>query len=459
MINTRVSGAASAAVLTLLCNGAAQAAGYQVQEQSVKGLGHAFAGGAAIAEDASTVMYNPAGLTRLQRQVELGNHIIIPRSEFSDQNSSNVIGGRPVGRKDGEDGGKAALVPNFFYANPFNDRITFGFGISSLYGLATEYPDDWIGRYHAIESELITLNINPALGFQINDQWSIGAGVSAQYADATLSNALDFGGLVTVQQIQAGDPLTLAPSDPRFDGKTEVVGDDWGFGFNLGVLFQPNPGTRFGIGYRSKIDHTLTGDNDLTIPDIPEILALAGPSRSRDAEASVTIPATLSFSGYHELSSRWAVMADVTWTDWSEFDELRVEFSNDPVDPDPSDSVQPEEWEDAFRYSLGVNYRYSDALTFRAGVAYDETPVPSAKLRTPRIPDNSRRWITLGASYRPSETFSFDIAYAHIFVSDTRINDTEVTTGGLAGAPVGSTLDGEYEASVDILSAQVQWNF
>jgi long-chain fatty acid transport protein len=148
-------------------------------------------------------------------------------------------------------------------------------------------------------------------------------------------------------------------------------------------------------------------------------------------------------------------MADVTWTDWSAFDELRLEF-----DDGSADAVQPEEWDDAYRFSLGASYRYNDAWTLRAGVAYDQSPVPGADRRTPRIPDDSRTWVTVGASYRLSEAFSFDVAYAHIFIGEVPIRDTEVTTGALAnGAPVGSTLDGEFDASVDILSAQIQWKF
>lgn len=440
----------AAALMGALYTASAGAAGYQIQEQSVKGLGNAFAGGAAVAEDASTALYNPAGLTRLPQQVELGTHVIIPQSDFNDDNSTNAIGGVTSGKRS-DDGGRNAIIPNFFYANPITDSITIGFATSALYGLATEYDRNWIGRYHAVKSELTTFVVNPTVGFKINEQFSVGAGFSAQYADAELTNALDFGTLGFL----SGAPVT--PSTRAFDGFTKVEGDDWGFGYNLGVLYQITPGSRVGLGYRSKIDHTLEGKNRLTVPDFAQ--PLAGPSRKRDVSADVTIPATLSFSGYHEINDRWAIMGDVTWTDWSQFEELRIEFSNDSANPNPRDSVQPEEWDDSYRFSLGVSYKYSDQLTLRAGAAYDETPVPSTELRTPRIPDNSRRWLAVGASYRPSDAFSFDFAYTHIFISDTAINDTEVTTGGLAGVPVGNTLEGEYEASVDIIAAQVQWNF
>ena len=426
-------------------------AGFQVQEQSVKGLGNAFAGGSAIAEDGSTVMSNPAGLVRLPAQTEFGVHIISPNTEFKDRNSSNGIGGPTTGKLS-DDGGAIAAVPNFYYTRPINDKLSFGFGISTLYGLATEYDRNWIGRYHAVKSELITININPALAYKVDEHLSLGFGLSAQYADATLSNALDFGTLGYLDGIPEATPST-----PALDGFSELTGDDWGFGFNLGLLYQISPSTRFGLAYRSQIDHSLEGNNTLTIPDFA--IPLAGPSRSRGGSADITTPATLSLSAYHELDHRWAVMADITWTDWSQFDELRIKFSSDPFNPDPNPSVQPENWQDVYRYSIGVNYRHSPQWLLRAGIAYDESPVPGADYRTPRIPDNDRLWLSLGASYTISQNFSLDFAYVHIFVDDTPIRDTEVSTGGLAGVPVGNTLDGEYEASVDLAAIQLQWTF
>lgn len=446
MIHSPVPLRTGALLLSLGLPGTVLAAGYQIQEQSVRGLGNAFAGGTAVAEDASTVLYNPAGLTRIDRQVALGGHLIIPRAEFEDRDSTNAIGGRPSGRVD-VDGGKTAAVPNFFYANPINERLTFGFGASALYGLTTEYPDDWIGRYHAVESVLFTVNLNPGIGYKVNDRLSLGAGLSLQYAEATLSNALDFGTLGFL----SGAP-GAQPSVPELDGFTKVEGDDWGFGYNLGLLYEFTPETRIGLAFRSRIAHTLKGDNRLTIPDFA--VPLAGPSRTRGASADFVTPATVSLSGYHRLAPNWALMADITWTDWSEFDEIRIRF-----DDGGRDSVQPERWEDSWRYSLGVDYFYNDRLTLRAGLAYDETPVPSVELRTPRIPDASRLWVAFGASYRPTDNLTLDVGYVHIFADDAVIRDTEPGTGALAGVPVGSTLDGRFDASVDILSAQLNWRF
>jgi len=435
---------ASAALYT----GPVQAAGFALIEQGVKGLGTAFAGSAAIAEDATTLFFNPAGLTRLEgQQILIAGHVIVPVADFKNRGSTNAIGGQPTGRLESS-AGVTGFVPNFYYTTEVTDRLNLGLGITVPFGLTTEYDRDWIGRYHAVNSELLTVNINPTVAYRLSEALSIGAGVSAQYIDVTLSNAIDFGTLAFL----GGVPGAL-PSTPALDGFTEVEGDDWGYGFNLGLLYEIDSDSRIGIAYRSKISHTIEGTNQITIPAALAGIPPFGSSRSRSASADTTLPETVSISGYHGLTDRWAIMADASWTRWSRFDELRIQFS------DGSETVQPEDWENSWRYSVGVSYAYSSAWTLRAGIAYDETPIPSAELRTPRIADNSRRWIALGASYRFSPRLSLDIGYAHLFVSDPRIINTEVTTGERARLPIGSTLDGKYEAEVDIFSAQVQWDF
>ena len=192
----------------------------------------------------------------------------------------------------------------------------------------------------------------------------------------------------------------------------------------------------------------MPGDADFTIPAaFQSFLTFAGSTAFSDTgvKAGVTLPESLSVSGYHALDERWAVMGDVTWTRWSRFKELRVRF-----DSGQADSVTAEDWENVLRYSLGASYRYSDRWLLRAGVAFDEEPIPDAAHRTPRIPGNDRRWLALGASYRSSDRMSFDVGYAHLFVSDTPIAHVSTSAG---------TISGSYDNSVDILSAQLSWVF
>lgn len=431
---------------TLLLISQAQGAGFQLQEQGVRGLGNAYAGGAAVAEDAATIAFNPAGLTRLPAQLVISAHVALLKAEFRDRASVNALGGALVGRRV-NDGGGTIPIPNFFYSRPLNQRVALGLAATPYFGLQTNYDADWIGRYHAVDSELTTFALNPSLGYRVDDRLSVGVGFTVQYAEAKLSNALDFGTLASL----AGVP-GVRPADPAFDGFSVVEGDDWGFGFNLGLLFQATPDTRLGLAYRSRIKHSLSGDSTLTIPEFAE--PLAGPSRVRAARADFSTPASLSLSVHHQLDPQWAIMADLTWMDWSSFKEIRIRHA----DGSP-DAVQPQNWEDTLRFSLGLSYAASEAWTLRAGLAYDESPVPGREHRTPRIPDNDRRWLALGASYRPAPGISLDFGLARLFLSDAAIRDTEPTTGGLAGAPIGNTLDGRYGNRVDLLSAQLSWSF
>jgi long-chain fatty acid transport protein len=140
-------------------------------------------------------------------------------------------------------------------------------------------------------------------------------------------------------------------------------------------------------------------------------------------------------------------MVDVTWTQWSSFKELRIKYAN----PLKSDDVQPEDWDNTFKFALGFNYRHSPQWTWRSGIAYDQTPIQNAELCTPRAPDNDRKWLAAGFTYAASPAFVVDLALVHIFLSDSSINATDILFG--------HELTGTYETDLNILSAQVSWQF
>lgn len=389
--------------------GQAHAAGFALIEQNASGLGNAYAGQAASAQDASTIFFNPAGMTLLpDRQVVMAGHLIAPNAEFSGNTTFPVAGLNDGG--DGGDAGSLAFVPNGYFAFRLTPDVHVGVGLNAPFGLATEYDRTWAGSTQAIKSELKTINLNPSIAWKATESVSLGAGVSIQYAEATLSNAVGVGQVGTVQ------------------------GDDYGWGFNLGALWQMNPSTRLGLSYRSEVDYTLEGTFDVN-----------GTVLLDPVSADATLPDSASLSLFAKLNDRWDFLADVTWTGWSDFDELRV------LRPDGTTlSVTDESWENSFRFSIGANYRYDDKLTLRGGVAFDETPVPDVAHRTARIPDEDRTWISFGVQYRLSGRSVIDVGYAHLFVKDARIDRQE-------SAPF--RLIGDYDASVDILSAQLTHSF
>lgn len=430
----------------------ANAAFFQLAENSPAGLGNAFSGGAAVAEDASTVWYNPAGMTRLKgTQAVFGAHYIKPTTKFSKDsaNRAALIGGGAVSGGEGGNAGENAVVPNFFVAVPISDQLSFGLGINAPYGLATDYEDDWVGRYHANRSEIKTVNVNPALAYKASDAVSVGVGLSYQKMEATLTQAVDYGSICAL----AGVGACTAPG--ANDGEASVKADDYGWGFNFGVLWQLGTDTRIGAAYRSKIKYELSGNFDVTAPSATAAAVGAAPQFGvvdSGATANVTLPATISVSLNQALSSNWVLMADVTRTEWSKLPELRIDF-----DSSQADSVVTLDLKNTMRYAVGVRYISGGAWSYQAGIALDETPTPDETVRTPRLPDTDRRWVTIGAGYKASDTMRFDISYAHLTGDSASINKSAGTLGNenfLRGSLVGS-----YDSSVDILSAQLNWTF
>lgn len=387
----------------------AHASGYALIEQNASGLGNAYAGAAAIAGDASTIYFNPAGMTLLpDRQAVVAGHLIKPKAEFSGTATPNIGGGQ------GGDAGDWALIPNAYLAYRLTPAMHLGLGINSPFGLKTEYDADWIGRMQAIESDVKTVNLNPSIAYKINDVFSVGAGLNVQWMEATLTHR---------------QPLGLPPAPVTL---MKIEGDDYGWGYNLGALWQLSAATRVGLSYRSEIDYKLDGTSSTSDP---VVVSLNGP-----VTAEVTVPDSASLSVFHKLSPTWDLLADVTWTGWSDFDDLPIRGT--------VNSTTIENWKDVLRYSVGATWHMSEKLSLRGGLAYDEAPVPDA-YRTPRIPDGSRTWIAVGGQYRLGKASAIDFGYAHLFVSDPSLN---VTANG-------TTLVGEYDNAVDILSAQFTHSF
>ena len=418
-----------------------QASGFAIIENSASGQGNAYAGAAAIANDASTVWFNPAGMMHLDNdQIAVAMHAISPDSSF---NNNKTVSGPPFSVSlsgPNDDGGENAFVPNFYYVTTVDDNLKFGLGVNAPFGLATKYDKNWVGRYHAVETELKTININPSIAFKTSEKLSIGLGVSIMLADVTLSSAIDFGSLIGAPETQ--------------DGFADLDGDNFdelSYGVNLGLMYQVNSNTRVGLAYRSKITLDVEGDANFTVPaPIAPIFAPApGLFVDQKLTASVTLPDSLSLS-FASDADKITLLGDITWTGWSSFDELRIQYENF-FQPD---TVTTEAWVDTIRFSLGADYRYSDKLTVRGGFAYDETPIPNAERRTARIPGNTRRWISAGFTYQLDTDLAFDLGYSHLFISDTPINNTFESSL----PPLNGTLNGTYDASVDILSLQLTWN-
>ena len=410
----------------VLTSGDAYSGGFQLTEQSVTGLGRAFSGFGVVGDDASAIFYNPAGMTLLEgNQAQASLFYINTTARFRNEGSTQTFLGTIVpSRGPDKDGGTDGLVPAAFLSHELNDSWTIGLGVATPYGLKVDYDNDWVGRYHAKESELITVDINPSIGYRFSDELSVGAGFSVQYADATLSQAVFTG------------PQSR-------DGRAKVTADDWGSGFNFGAMYEFSPDTRIGVSYRSKIEQNL--DGRLKVTRLPR------PFRTNTrAKAKIDLPETVYVGAYSRLFEKWEITGGARWTRWDRFDEVRIRFSDGRPD-----AVTDHDWDNSWMVNAGLGYQLSHAWTFRVGYAFDQSPIPNNSHRTPRIPGNDRHWASFGGSYEPTENLSLTFGYTHIFVRNADLNRTIDLAPGIT-----DTLVGKYpNSSVDILGLELNYRF
>ena len=464
---TRVAAAVGGVVLAL-SSGYALGAAFALQENSGSGVGNAFAGGAAAAEDASTVWSNPAGMSRLvSPEVAAAIHFVTPSFKFRDSGSAPAafqsLGGT------GGDAGSLNIIPNFYVTAPINRTWSVGLGVNAPFGLVTEYDDAWLGRFQAVKSEIKTINVNPSVSWRVNDSFSVGVGVNWQRVDAELTTKVNYsaalaqaagqaaaGGLIPPAQL----PTILAATPPGLESKAKVEGDDSAWGWNIGFLWDVTPQTRVGGQYRSSIKYNVSGNvsfDNPTLPALPAPLApvfglLANGVNATLVNGGITLaelelPDVANLSVFHKLNDRWDLMADLQFTRWSTFKELKFLRTNGALL-----SLTPENFDDAWRVSAGATYHMNDAWSFRGGLAWDQTPTSTAD-RTPRLPDESRVWLSAGAQYRFNRNLKLDGGFTYIVVDNANLNQNEGSTAA------SGLIKGHYDSNVTIFSAQVTYTF
>ncbi len=452
MIFNKTVVSCSVACALLAMAGGASASGFALIEQSASGMGNAFAGGAAVAEDASTIFFNPAGMSRLSgKQIAVAAHAIRPSAKFTGS-AAGLAPLQTAGIGNGGDAGSWALVPNAYFAMEVNPQTHIGLGLNAPFGLQTNYDANWMGRFQGVKSKIQTINLNPSVSYDVSDKVALGLGVNYQQISGELTSMINYSGAAYAAGFAAGGlagagGALAAVGGPGKQGLSTLTGKDSAWGYNLGALIKVSPQTRIGIAYRSKVKYNLSGS--VSFASRPAFLNAALPDQA--VTLAITMPDSFSLSGFHQMDDKWDFMADATWTGWSVFRQLNVLKTTGASLSTPT----PENWKDTWRVSVGTNYHYNEQWTARAGVAYDQAPV-SDQFRTVRIPDNNRFWLSLGGQYKPGKESAFDFGYSHLFVSNSTLNQSAVANPDLAGK---GYLTGSYNNSVDILSMQYTHNF
>lgn len=413
-----------ALALTGVCaSTSANAAGWQLNDFSVAGLGRAYAGGGVVGDDYSALAYNPAGMTLGGTGVQAGISVI--------QLHSDVTGEYPAGsgKRDSTNVNVTTEVPNFFAQYKVNDRVAVGFGVYVPFGLAIEYPKDWIGTDHGIDSELAVIDYSTAVAVKATDKLSLGLGIFARNANVDLTSSMG-----------------------TFENEFDL--DDWGWGLHAGAMYEFTKNTRFGVSYRSRSQHKIKGDFDF-LKGAPTAYG-AG---TYDATLPMDAPEQVQLSGYHKLNDKIGLSAGAKWTRWTRFDALTIHTSN------PSAQVEvAQRWKNAWNFSLGMDYYHSENWTFRTGIGFDESPVPNSHERTTAIADNDRWEIALGASYKQN-AWTFDMGYMFLYLPHYSVHNNRHNLSNQApGNPFSPTgrlqqIDARYHTTAHVLGLQVQYSF
>jgi long-chain fatty acid transport protein len=420
----------------------AAAAGFALREYSFEAASTAFAGASAQSGSPSFLAYNPAtgsGVSDWDEQFTL--NAIYPTSNAAYDVATTSAATPAGGRTNPDDFILDAYEPAYAMRGRLDDRWTWGVAVTVPWGLGTRYGKTWAGRYYAVESKLITINASPSVAYAINDRLTISAGAQIEYAKGTLSNAIDFG------TIGAGLGVPSAVPGAN-DGFVEINASAWAFGYTAGLLWKPVDDLSLGLSYRSALQHELRGDVDFTLDSAgvgATLAALGGAFVDTRGAARLDLPAITALGLSWQATPELTVLAELDYTQWSSFRELRVRFDN-PMQPD---SVQTYAWKDTMLVAGGLTYKAAPDWTLRAGVAVDETPTRDAT-RDPRIPDATRTWLSFGIAHELSPHTTIELGYSRLSFPKEPIALRASTPGN----EVRGNLSGQTDADADMISIQ-----
>lgn len=428
-----------ASLATLVC-GQASAAGFQLIDQNAGGIGNAYAGSAASAENASTIFYNAAGLTELSNtNISGGLTAIEATCRFHNEASS---AGALAAGNTAVDGCGSGIIPNAYISSSITDDIHVGIGINSPFGLMTKYQSPWIGGAQSIKFDVKTININPTLAIRANDNLSFGFGLDWQRFKSEYERLV---GTFNVPGVASTAGVTAA---------INVSDNAWGW--NAGALLKLSPATKIGLSYRSSLDHKAKGDLSLRSDGSATATATMNALNAAGASGAVSVdlkaPDIWILSAAHHLNDRWELLADISRTGWSSIPRLNI------VKADGS-MVQTinTDYRDTWRVALGANYQLYDNVKLRVGTAYDQTPTKGTTSRFTFMPDNDRIWLSFGTQWQPTKTSAVDFGAAYIYLRDSRIhNDQSNPANPLLDNGV---VDGKYTARAWVYGLQYSVSF
>ena len=411
------------AISVVFSSSAALAGGFALREQSAYYQGMSFAGNGTTGPSISSMFWNPATITGAGEGFTFESHhtLVAPTAEITGAFTPSAIGGGVLGLTPSTapsgDIGSEGYVPASYTAYKLTDQIFLGLSINAPYGLATKPHQNWAGQFYSRTSKVMSVNVTPTVGYKLNDMLSFAFGVQVQYFKVTLKSAI--------------------PNVPGYPSAI-LQGDDIGFGVTAGVTFKPFEGTELGLGFRSGVSQTLDGD-------------IQTPAGLTDINASLITPEMINFSAKQRVTDAFRVFGTVEWANWSRLKSPRVTSQATGA------TVQTLHfnYRDSWFFAVGGEYDVNEDLTMRAGIGYEISPITD-EIRSSRLPDTDRLWLSAGASYKVTDDLSFDLGYTYIHATDADIN---IGPGHQDYNPNVGSYVGKAQAHVNIISASMRYRW
>jgi len=424
---------AVAASLYLVAVDQAAAGGISLYEVGTADVGLASAGYGARAQDASTVLTNPAGMTRLAgTQVLAAAQLLYGDVDFSPGSGTS----RALGSNDG--GNPIGWFPggSFFITHQVSPELTLGFGTAGNFGLAVKYDSSWVGRYYGQEGTLIGMSLLPSIAYKVNDRLSLGATVNAMFG-------------IMKQQVAINNPGALGAAD----GKLEVSDREWGWGLNLGLLYEVDPATRLGLTWNSqvKLDFSASPHFSGLSPVVAAALARRG-AFDANLDLGIYVPQGVMASVFHQVNEQWAVLGSVGWQQWSKFGKVDISINDTN---NPASLTTDLDFKDTWHVALGAQYRISQPWLLNFGVAYDSA-FQSGDIQSPLLPSNSAWRFGVGVQNEVDRSFNWGLSAEYVYggTLDLKKSGRPLLLGGRGD------LDGDYpNTGALFMAANVNWKF
>lgn len=392
------------------------AAGFAIYEWSARDFA---LGGATVgrADDPGALASNPAGITQLDGVQVLGGVMAI----------KPVMDVEANGETETSDDDAIYFPPHFYATWKVNDRYSVGLATFSRFGLGTKFDEDWEGRYSSYEALIESVSVNPNVAVKVTDKLSAAVGLEAMY-------------------------LNFSNKKKRFtpfgDVDTDLEADGVGYGFNMALHYQPCQYAKLGLAYRSPV--TMKVDGDANFSDVPAYLDVRGFFPDTSARGTVTLPDSFAFGVAMYPMEKLSVEVGAVYTLWSKYDELTINFGDqlNPADPNSDQTSSPKNWDDVWRFNVGLEYAALDWLDLRLGYVFDQSPVPDETIDY-MLPDSDRHVVNTGLGFH-WDNWTVDVNYSLILFMDRDID----------ARPADGVYDGEVKnADAHIVGLSVGYKF